>query len=139
MKGVAALPFEVALVIALAGCGAGHASPSATVTVTASPQVTSAASPAPSSGSAPTNERLFADGMAASIPVIPAHVVTGVPMRAYARFEHGFGSAWSAVGQPNPSESVNQIKRGFKLCWPDTGSGSGCDTFTQFTTDHSGG
>jgi hypothetical protein len=24
------------------------------------------------------------------------------------------------------------------MCWPDTGNGSGCDTFTQFTTNHAG-
>jgi hypothetical protein len=138
MKGVVAAPFAAALVIALAGCGAGHhtsRSP-ATVTSTASPQATSAASPAASSVSAITNERVVADALAQSIPVIPAGVVGGAVMRAYARFEHAYGAALGAGGQPAPSDSVTQIAGGFKLCWPDTGNGSGCDAFTQFTTNH---
>ena len=28
--------------------------------------------------------------------------------------------------------------RGSKLCWQDSGSGSGCESFTQFTTSHGG-
>lgn len=138
MKGVAAPLFATALAIALAGCGAGDHTSRPAATVAASPQATAAASPAASAVSATADERLFADGMAASIPVVPARVVAGAVMPAYARFEHAFGSAWGAVGQPNPSQSVTQIAGGFKLCWPDTGSGSGCDAFTQFTTDHAG-
>ena len=55
---------------------------------------TSAASSAASSVSmAATNERLFADGEAVSIPVIPARVAAGPLMRAYVRYEHAFGAA----------------------------------------------
>lgn len=59
-------------------------------------------------------------------------------MRAYVRYEHANGAAWAAVGQPNPGESVTRIADGFKLCWRASGSGSGCYTFTQLTTDHAG-
>ena len=138
MKGVAALPFAVALAIALAACGAGHHTPHPAATAAATPQASSAASPSASAVSAITNERLFADGMAASIPVVPARVVAGAVMRAYVRFEHAYGAAAGAVGQPFPSDSVTQIGGGFKLCWPDTGNGSGCEAFTQFTTNHAG-
>ena len=75
MNGVIALAIATSMAIALAGCGAGHSTPRppATVTVTASPQATSTTSPAASSVSAAaTNERLFADGMAPSIPVAPS-------------------------------------------------------------------
>ena len=37
-----------------------------------------------------------------------------------------------------PSDSVAQITDGFKLCSPDTGNGTGCETFTQFITNHAG-
>lgn len=87
---------------------------------------------------ATTNERLFADGMAASISVVPDRAITGSVMRAYVQFEHAYGAAAGAVGRPVPSESVAQIAGGFKMCSPDTGSGSGCDTFTQFTTNYAG-
>jgi hypothetical protein len=30
------------------------------------------------------------------------------------------------------------IAGGFKVCWPDTGYGAGCDSFTQFTTNPAG-
>jgi hypothetical protein len=36
------------------------------------------------------------------------------------------------------SGSVTQKGGGFKLCWPDTGNGPGCEAFTQFTTNHAG-
>jgi hypothetical protein len=139
MKGVIALPLAAALAIGLAGCGAGHptSQPSATVTVTASPQATAATSPAASSVSASTNERLFADAMAESIPVTPAGVVAGALMRAYVRFEHAYGAAWGAVGQPILSSSVAQVAGGFKLCYTSS-SGSGCQRYTQFTTNHAG-
>src|SRR5690349_15540530 len=123
MKRIAALPFAVALAIALAACGAGHHTPRPAATVATSPQASPAASPAASAVSANTNERLFADGMAASIPVVPVRVVAGAVMHAYVRFQHANGAAAGAVGQPNPSERVTQIGGGFKLCWPDTGNG----------------
>lgn len=85
-----------------------------------------------------TNERFFADGEAAAIPVIPARVVAGPVMRAYVRYQHANGAAWAAIGQPSPTESVTQIASGFKLCWQDTGSGSGCDRLAQFATNHAG-
>lgn len=138
MKGVVALPSAAVLAIVLAGCGAGHHTPRPAATVAASPQATSVTSPAARFVSAAANERLFADGTAASIPVIPARAVADTLMRAYARFEHAFGAAWAAVGQPTSGESVTQIAGGFKLCSPDTGNGSGCDTITQFTTNHAG-
>lgn len=139
MKGVTALPLAAALTVVLAACGAGHPAPSATVTVTASPRATSAASPAASSVSmTATNERLFADGVSASIPVIPARVVAGPVMRAYVRYQHADGAAWAAVGQPGPGDSVTQIAGGFKLCSQDTGGGSSCQTFTQLTSNHAG-
>ena len=139
MKGVTALSLAAALAIALAGCGVGHHTPGSAATVAASPQATSAASPVASSVSpATTNERLFANGIVASIPVIPGQVVAGAAMRTYARFEHAEGAAWGAVGQPFPSESVTQIAGGFKVCSADTGSGSGCEAFTQFTTNDAG-
>jgi hypothetical protein len=138
MKGVVALPFAAVLAIVLAGCGAGRHTPRPVTTVATSPQTTSATTPAAGLVSAAAKERLFADGMATSIPVIPARAVADTLMRAYARFEHAFGAAWAAVGQPNPGASVTQIAGGFKLCGPDTGNGSGCVTFTQFTTNHTG-
>ncbi len=85
-----------------------------------------------------TNERLFEDGMAASIPVVPDEAVAGAVMGAYVQFEHAYGAAAGAVGQPWPSYSVVQITDGFKLCWSDTGNGTGCETFTQFITNHVG-
>jgi hypothetical protein len=76
------------------------------------------------------NERLLADAMAASIPEVPGRVVAGALTRAYVQFEHAYGAAWGAIGQPAPSGSVSPIAGGFKMCWPDTGDGAGCDTFT---------
>jgi hypothetical protein len=134
-----ALPLVSAMAIALAGCGTGHPTsrPSATVTVTVSP-ATSATSPVSSSVSATaTNERLFAEAMAVSIPVVPAGVVAGALMRGYIKFQHAYGAALAAVGQPFPSQSVTQVPGGFKLCWISS-SGSGCDTYTDFTTNHAG-
>lgn len=121
------------------GCGGGHHAPGgpAVATAPASPQATSARSRAANS-TASVNERVFADGISAPIPVVPARVVAGAPMRAYIRYQHADGAALAAVGHPGPSDSVSQIAGGFKLCWPDTGSGAGCDAFTQFTTDHGG-
>lgn len=143
MKGIAALTLGAGLAVVLAACGAGHPAPrpvaTATTTVTSSPQAVSASGLAGGSASTTTmNERSFVDGISGSIPVIPSRVVAGAVMRAYAQFEMAYGSAWGAVGQPNPSSSVTQIGGGFKLCWPDTGDGSGCDTFTQFTVNHAG-
>jgi hypothetical protein len=138
VKGVAAVPFAATLAIALVGCGAGHHTPRPAATVAASPRAVSAASPAVSAVSATTNERLFADGLSQSIPVMPARVVGGAVMRPYARFEHAYGAAWGAVGQPDSGGSVTRIAGGFKLCWPDTGNGAGCDAFTQLTTNHAG-
>ena len=139
MRGVAVLLVAAMLAIALAGCGASHYTSRPGATVAASPQGSSAARPLASSVSAAiTNERLLADGMAVSIPVVPDRAVSGVVMGAYVQFEHAYGAAWGTVGRPVPSESVTQIADGFKLCSPDTGNGSGCDTFTQFTTNHAG-
>ena len=90
------------------------------------------------SASATTNERLFADGEAASIPLTLALVVAGTLMRAYARFQHAYGAAWGAIGQPFSSENVTRMAGGFKLCSAGTGSGSGCSAFTQFTADDAG-
>ncbi len=139
MKGVAVLPFAAALAIALAGCGAGRPSRlAATVTITVSPQPHRRRVQRPSSASATTNERLFADGEAASIPLTLALVVAGTLMRAYARFQHAYGAAWGAIGQPFSSENVTRMAGGFKLCSAGTGSGSGCSAFTQFTADDAG-
>jgi hypothetical protein len=140
MKGLIALPLAVAMAAALAGCGAGNSTsgPSATVTITASPQATSTAIPAANSVSVTaTNERLFADGMAASIPIIPAGAVAGALMSAYVRFEHAFGSASAAAGQPSSTSSVAQVPGGFKLC-STSSFGSSCETFTGLTANHAG-
>jgi hypothetical protein len=141
MKGIAVLTFA-ALGIALAGCGAGHQTPSpaATVTITISPQGTPAASPEASSpDSATANERMLVDGLAASISVIPARVVAGPLMRAYARFENAYRAALGAVGNPSPSGTVTKMTGGFKLCYPATGSyGPSCEAVTQFTTNQAG-
>jgi hypothetical protein len=59
-------------------------------------------------------------------------------MHAYARFEHAYGEAWAAVGQPDSTANATQMAGGFKVCWPDTGSGAGCETFAPFTTNHAG-
>jgi hypothetical protein len=69
--------------------------------------------------------------------VIPARLVAGPLMRAYARFEHAYGTAWAAVGQPNASSNTSQIAGGFKLCWSND-NGSGCDSLTQFSTNPAG-
>jgi hypothetical protein len=130
------------MIIALAGCGAGHPTSrplaTVTVTVTASPQVTSTNSPAASEVSAATtNERLFAEGMAASIAAVPGDVVSGALMRAYAEFQHAYTAAWAAVGQPVASGSVTQVSGGFKICSASP-SGEICDTFTDWTINHTG-
>lgn len=128
------LLFAAALTLTLAGCGASHTPrPVPTVTVTITAKSTTAARPASSSASASTNERLFVDGLSASIPVIPAQVVAGSVMRAYVQFEHAFGAAWAAVGQPNSAAGVTEIAGGFKLCYT-----TACEAFTQFTTNHDG-
>ena len=139
LKSVAAPPIAAMLAIALAGCGASHHTPRPGAAVAASSQGPSAAGPSASSVSTATmNERLFADEMAKSIPVVPDRAVSGSVTRAYSQFEYAYGAAWGAAGQPLSSESVTQIADGFKLCWPDTGNGSGCDTLTQFITNHAG-
>lgn len=134
MKSVDALLFAGTLTLALTGCGADHTPhPVTTVTVTVSPKSAVAARPAGSSAPAVTDERLFVDGISSSIPVVPTGVVAGPAMRAYIQFQHAYGSAWAAVGQPSPTADVTQIAGGFKLC--DTTS---CDAFTQFTTNNIG-
>lgn len=143
MKGIAALALGAGLAITLAACGSGQFTPrpvaTATTTVPSSPQAASASSPAGGSlSTTSTNERAFIDGLSPSTPVIPSGVIAGAVMRAYARFETAYGAAWGAAGHPSPSSSVVPIGGGFKLCWPDTGSGSGCDTFTQFAANHAG-
>ena len=139
MKGVTALPVAAMLVIALAGCGASHHTPRLAATVAASLQGSSVASPSASSVSTATaNERLFADGLAESTPVVPDRAVSGALMHAYGQFQYAYGAAWGTAGQPFSSESVTQIADGFKLCWPDTGNGAGCETVTRFTTNHAG-
>lgn len=140
MKGLIALPLAAMMAVALAGCGAGHSTsaPSATVTITESSRAKPTTVPAASSVSATvTNERLFADGMSASIPDIPAGVVAGALMSAYARFEHDFGAASAAVGQPSANSSVAQVPGGFKLCSASS-SGSSCEAFTGLTANHAG-
>ena len=138
IKGIAVLAVA-ALGIAVAGCGAGHQTPSAgaTVTITISPHATPAASPQAESATA--NERMLVDGLAASIPVIPARVIAGPLMRAYAWFQHAYGAALGAAGQPESSGTVTPITGGFKTCYPATGSnGPSCKDFTQFTTNQAG-
>lgn len=143
MKGIAALALGAGLAVALAACGTSHSvsrsmAPDATP-VTSSPQSASASRSAVGSlSTTTTNERSFIDGLSESVPVIPGGVVAGAVMRAYAQFETANGSAWGAAGHPEPSQNVAQISGGFKLCWPDSGNGSGCDTFTQFTANHAG-
>jgi hypothetical protein len=135
MKAVAALLLVAALTIGLAGCGTGDHTPRPATTVATSPQATSAASPKASSASATTNERVFADGEAASIPVFTPQVVAGALMRAYIRFQHAYGAAEAAVGSPSPEGSAIPLgSGGFKLCY----GSSGCVAFTQFTTNHAG-
>jgi hypothetical protein len=142
MKGSAVLPIVGALVVAVAGCGTGHPAakspPSAVATsqpATSQP-ATPTTSPTPEQAPATANERLIADGVAASIPVVPTRAVAGPLMLAYVRFEHAYGAAWGAVGQPSTAESVARIAGGFRLCWPSTGnSRSGCDRFTKFTVN----
>ena len=139
MKGITAGLGVAMLTIALAGCAASHDKPRSTATVAISPH--RASTGIPSARSVPpaiTNERLFADAMAASIPDVPEHAVSGPVMLAYSQFEHAYGAAWGAIGRPEPGESVGQITDGFKLCWPDTGTGPGCDTFNHFTTNQAG-
>lgn len=139
MKGVIALPLAAALIIVLTACGEGRTPrPAATVTVTASPHTTLASSAAAKSVPTATNERLFADGMSAAIPAIPAWAISGALMRAYARFEHAEGGAFAAVGQPGSGTSVTQISDGFKQCGTDSSGGSNCVTFTQLATNHAG-
>lgn len=141
MKGIAALALGAGLTVTLAACGTDHSIPrpaaTGTATAASSPQAASASTPAADSlSTTTTNERSFVDGLSASIPAIPGGVVAGAVMRAYSQFETAYGSARGAAGSPNPSSSVVPISGGFKLCWPDTGNGSGCDTFTQFTANH---
>lgn len=141
MRSIVGLSFVAGIAVALAGCGAGHqkAGPTVTVTVTVSPHGTAPANPPSSSQSATTmNERLFADGEAQSISVIPASVVAGAVMRAYAQFQHAYGAADAAVGQPDSSESVTPIAAGFKLCATDSSGASSCEAYTQFTTNNAG-
>lgn len=70
---------------------------------------------------------------------IPARLVAGPLMRAYAQFEHAYSSASGAVGQPDPTGNVTQIPGGFKLCYPATSnSAARCEAFTQFTTNQAG-
>ncbi len=137
MRGVIALPLTAALAIGLAGCGLAHPTSRPSATASTSPQAASATSQAARSVSATTNERLFANAMAGSIPDFPAGVVAGTLMRAYVRFEHAYGAAWGAVGQPIASDSVTQALGGFKLC-STTSPGSGCERYGEFTTNHAG-
>lgn len=119
----------------------GHAPrPAVTVTITTTPQTTSTASAAASSpASATANERLFVNGLATTIVVIPARVVAGPLMRAYAQFEHAYSSASGAVGQPNQTGNVTQITSGFKLCYAATSSSAPfCQKFTRFAVNQAG-
>jgi hypothetical protein len=86
MKGVAALTFAAALAIGLAGCASDHAPrPAVTVTVTATPGATSTASTAARGpASATANERMLVDGLDETIALIPASMIAGPLMRAYA-------------------------------------------------------
>jgi hypothetical protein len=142
MRGVAAPTFAAALAIVLVGCGAGShaAAPAVTKTIIVTSPATSASSPAARrSASATTNERLFADALAESIPAIPAKVVSGTLMGAYARFQHAYAAALGAVGQPASSESITPITGGFKVCYPAAGSyGPYCEYFTKFITNQAG-
>jgi hypothetical protein len=82
---------------------------------------------------------LFAVGLADSIPVIPAKVLSGPLMLAYARLQHAYAAALGAVGQPDPREHVTPVSGGFKLCAPSTGSsGPSCEVLTRFTANHAG-
>ncbi len=76
--------------------------------------------------------------MAAPIPTVPYKVVSGKVMRAYIQFEHNYGAASGAVGQPESAESITQNTSGFKLCTPDTGGGQSCASFTKVTANQAG-
>ena len=90
-----------------------HLSAIAAVTVTASPSAISTTSPAASWVSATaTNERLFAEAIAASIPVAPAGVVAGALMRGYVQFEHAYGAAGLLWGNPFPARASPRYRMG---------------------------
>jgi hypothetical protein len=141
MKSIAALTIA-ALGITLTACGAGHQPPSplATVTVTISAGGTKAASPVATSPSATANERALIDGLAASIPVIPARVVAGPLMRAYVRIQTAYAAALGAIGSPDTAGKVSdRAGGGFKTCYPAVnGNRAYCVAFTQFTTNRAG-
>ena len=140
MKGTAVM-FTAALATALTGCASGHAPrPAVTVTVTVTPGAPSTAKTTPSSPtSATANERTLLDALAATITVIPARVVAGPLMRAYAQFEHAYSSAKGAAGQPDQPGNVTETTGGFKVCYPATSNAAAnCEAFTQFTTNQAG-
>jgi hypothetical protein len=136
-----ALTLAAGAVILLAGCGgASHHAPAAQASRPPAPSNSAAQSPSASpspSVSASANERLFADAMAQPVPDIPAGMVAGAQMLAYAQNEHAQGAAFGAIGQPAPSGSVTQITGGFNICY-QASTGSGCTAFTQFTTNSAG-
>jgi len=124
------------LALGIGACGGAASHPAAARSHPAvkSPVSSPETVTSPAASLVSANERLFADAMAASIPVIPARSIAGPMMRAYARFQHALGAAWGAAGQPAADESVAKIAGGFKLC----DQSSDCFAYTQFTTNHAG-
>jgi hypothetical protein len=81
---------------------------------------------------ASSNEQQFAQGMSQPAPSVPSQLVAGPVMDAYLRFEHAYGSAWSAANQA-VGETVIAIPDGYKLCDSDD-----CQAFTGFTANTAG-
>jgi hypothetical protein len=134
-----------AFALAFATVGCGHAS--GTTSHTAHPatheSVSTASSPASSpaattSSNSAVNERLFADALASTNPLIPNSVISGPVMRAYRLVEYEIGAAKAATGNPFNAETVTPIPGGYQLCLPDTGNGAQCGDITQFVTNPAG-
>lgn len=130
----------VGAVVVLAGCGTTktvfvHAAPPATSPARQAATTRPPAVPAAAQLAA-TNERLFADAMAASVPDVPSQVIAGPVMAAYVSYEHAQGEANNATGNPASDYGVTAIGGGFTLC-DQSGSGQ-CITLSQFTTNSRG-
>jgi len=140
MRKLAAIALPLVALIA-AGCSGSGSAATRTATTPATSQHPATASPSSPSSASPVmtaSERLFANGMAASIADIPDRAVSGPVMHAYIRFEHDYGSADGDVGQPDASGTLFPVPGGFKVCSTGSDASSACSIFTQIRYNRRG-
>jgi hypothetical protein len=127
------------LAFVIAGCGHSSGNTSQPTHPGTHAAASAASSPAPTTSvNSAVNERVFADALASTTPLISSSVISGPVMQAYRLVEYEIGAAYAAAGNPFSAETVTPIPGGYQLCLPDTGNGAQCGDITQFVTNPAG-